>query len=423
MAALYASVISFFDDTNIFLAIRSVVSVFSLKDFFDVLLTALIISGFLFLFRKTKSTSVVTSTIIGFIVFYLVAYYFGLYTVLSIANAILGGIVVILVIVFQKELRRFVEWINISSLRKRFSKNGKSKQDIFKGIIEIVASTAFAMAKRKIGGLLVFPGNEVIDSFVSGGFELNGKVSEPLLLSIFDTSSPGHDGAIIIEEDVVEKFGVVLPLSKRDDYEKLKHLGTRHRSALGLSERVDALCVVISEERGVVSVAFRGAIEVVETKEELEDKLRSFLHVAETNVSRGRVRRAEIISLIRGHLKDFLIALGIAFILWLVISYPRMGIVQQRFDIPVVFDNVPQKATIEKTTVLTVRVWFSGKQNDFDLLNEANLKARINVASLAADHQTKYASEQITAEDITYPPTLTLININPTRIDFELVFK
>lgn len=414
---------SFFGDANIFLTIRSIISVFSLKDLFDVILTALIIGGFLFLFRKTKSTSVVTSTIIGFLVFYLVAYYFGLYTVLSIANAILGGIVVILVIVFQKELRRFIEWMNISSLRKRFSQKGRDKQDISKGVIEIVASAAFSMVKRKVGALIVFPGNEVIDSFVTGGFELNGKVSEPLLLSIFDTSSPGHDGAVVIEEDIIEKFGVVLPLSERDDYEKLKHLGTRHRSALGLSERTDALCVIISEEKGRVSVAFGGAIEIVETKEELERKLRSFLHVAETDVGRLKVRRAEIISTIRSHFKDSLISLGLAFVLWLIISYPQMGIIQKKFDIPIVFNNVPQQATIEKTFSLTVAVWFSGKQKDFDLLNQSNLKVQLDVASIAADHKTKYASEKITSDDITYPPSLTLIKISPTEIDFKIVFK
>jgi len=420
MEHLYA-MISSLEDFNV--AIRSILAAFSIKDFFDILLTAFIIGGFLFLFRKTKSTSVVITSVVGFIIFYLIAYSLNLYTVLSIANAFLGGIVVILVIVFQKELRRFAEWIDITSIRRKFAHKKGYGEDTARGVIEIVASTAFIMAKRKVGGLIVFPGSESINSIVSGGFDLDGKVSEPLLLSIFDTSSPGHDGAVVIEEDVIKKFGVVLPLSERDDYEKLKHLGTRHRSALGLSERTNSLCVVISEEKKRISVAFGGAIEAVETKEELEEKLRSFLNVSETNVSHSKVRLVGIYLLIKSHAKNAIFAVLLAVVFWLVISYPQMGIIQKKLIAPIVFTNIPSNATIERLTVPEVTVWLSGAERDFQLLNESNIKAIIDMSSRLPDQQSRYILVSLKSENIQHPSSIKLIKIDPNQVEFKVVFK
>jgi uncharacterized protein (TIGR00159 family) len=420
MGSLSATILSL---ENLNVAIRSILAAFSLRDVFDILLTAVIIGGFLVLFRKTKSTWIVVTSIAGFTIFYLVAYYLNLYTVLSIVNAFLGGVVVILVIVFQKELRRFAEWINIAAVRRRFSKRRKYGDDSARSIIEIVASAAFEMARRKVGGLIVFPGKESISSFVSGGFDLDGKVSDPLLLSIFDTSSPGHDGAVVIEEDVIKKFGVVLPLSERDDYERLQHLGTRHRSALGLVERTDALCVVISEEKKRISVAFDGAIEAVETKETLEEKLRSFLNVSETNVPRSRVKLAGFLLYLKNRIRDALLAIALAIVFWLIISYPQSGIIQKEFIAPIVLTSIPNNATVERLTTLDVTVLLSGSEKDFELLNENSIKVVIDVASKLLNDQTRYVMVALKPDDIQRPSPIKLIKITPAQVEFKVVFK
>ncbi len=243
----FTSIINYTSDFNLILAIQSVAANLSTKDIVDIIFTALIIGGFLKLFKRTKTTSIVITGTTGLIILYIIAVWLKLYTMLSVINALLGGVVIIVAIIFQKELRRFLEIIDIANIHRRFAKRKELLTHPHEPVIEILSNVVFSMAKRKIGALIVIPGTQSIEQYVTGGFGLNGNISEPLLLSIFDTSSPGHDGAIVLEEDIIKKFGVVLPLSERDNDPRLKHLGTRHRSALGLSEKTDALFIAVSE--------------------------------------------------------------------------------------------------------------------------------------------------------------------------------
>ena len=103
---------------------------------------------------------------------------------------------------------------------------------------------------------LIAEGKDPIARHVMGGIELGGKISEPILKSIFDPHSPGHDGAVIVEHDQISLFAAHLPLSK--DFQQLANVGTRHSAALGLAELSDALCIAVSEERGTISVARAG---------------------------------------------------------------------------------------------------------------------------------------------------------------------
>ena len=118
----------------------------------------------------------------------------------------------------------------------------------------------------------MLPQREPIESHVEGGIALDGRLSEPLLLSLFDPSSPGHDGAVILRGAQIERFAVHLPLSV--NRAALGPGGTRHAAALGLSERCDAICIVVSEERGTVSVARDGLLRVLARPQDLALELR-----------------------------------------------------------------------------------------------------------------------------------------------------
>ena len=133
----------------------------------------------------------------------------------------------------------------------------------------------FGLAEDKVGALVVLKGSDDLARHLQGGIELRGLVSKPLLDSIFDPHSAGHDGAVVIEDGQVERFSAHLPISK--NRKEIGSRGTRHAAALGLSERCDALLVVVSEERGVVSVAEGGKLKAITSPAELKGRLEGFI--------------------------------------------------------------------------------------------------------------------------------------------------
>src|SRR5919112_6164292 len=172
-------------------------------------------------------------------------------------------------VIFQEELRQLFERIAVWSLaRKRTPTLGLSTSDI---LVRTVAD----LAKERVGALIVIRGNDPLERHITGGIPLNGKLSAPLLKSIFDPHSPGHDGAVLVEQDSIARFAAHLPLSK--DLRQLANVGTRHSAGLGLAELTDALCIVVSEERGTISIARDGKLREVENLQQLGASIESFL--------------------------------------------------------------------------------------------------------------------------------------------------
>ena len=153
-------------------------------------------------------------------------------------------------------LRRLFEQIAVLGLRRR---PARTRTD---GIATL-AGALLRLARAHIGALVVVPGREPVERHLLGGIALDAAISEELLLSIFDPRSPGHDGAVLVQGDRLGRFAVLLPIS--EDHPHLGPGGTRHAAARGLAERCDALCVVVSEERGTVAVASAGELQVLET--------------------------------------------------------------------------------------------------------------------------------------------------------------
>jgi len=158
--------------------------------------------------------------------------------------------VIAFVIVFQPELRRILIMIGQSRFLRRFISEPKSKT------IEAIIEASLELVRRKWGGLFVL-GREIrLKSIRENAITINAEVSSSLLISIFNPGSPLHDGAVVIQNDIVEAAGAILPLSDNPDLDPL--LGTRHRAALGLSEETDAVIVIVSEETQKIAVAYQG---------------------------------------------------------------------------------------------------------------------------------------------------------------------
>lgn len=177
-------------------------------------------------------------------------------------------LVIVLAVVFQHDLRRLFEQVAVWGLGQR---SGALPADA----IHVLTRTVEHQARTRTGALYVIPGRQPLDPHLEGGLELDGEISEPLLLSLFDPRTPGHDGAVVVAGSRVVRFSVILPLSAAR--ERLLEGGTRHAAALGLAERTDALVVVVSEERGTVSVARDGQLRRLASPELLAFEIRRFL--------------------------------------------------------------------------------------------------------------------------------------------------
>ena len=131
------------------------------------------------------------------------------------------------------------------------------------------------LAMRRIGALIVIERKQKLDTFVSAGMAFDGDVSAEILLAIFHTASPVHDGAVLVRNGRIRKGRALLPLSTQSALPM--GVGTRHRSAVGITERTDAVVLVVSEERGEMRIAFRGVLQKVDSREALIKSLRNAL--------------------------------------------------------------------------------------------------------------------------------------------------
>ena len=211
----------------------------------------LITIGLFFLYRTLIRLGAwkIVLGIVGGVVVFVIARLIKLRGIEWIYSNLSSVTLIALIVIFQPELRKILE----RAVSLRGNRNGRETTP---ELAALISRTAMALAEQRRGALLVFPGRESIWGRVSEGIQLDAKPSDALIMSIFDRHSPGHDGAMVIENGKVSAFGVRLPLSQS---EKLpKHFGTRHHAALGLTEVTDALTIAVSEERGTITLFSQG---------------------------------------------------------------------------------------------------------------------------------------------------------------------
>lgn len=194
----------------------------------------------------------------------LVLSYFNLEIIQTIFKYLLGVSLTALIIIFQPELRRGLLRLGRNPVIGRFVARDSR-------VVDEVVKAALTLSKDRIGALIAFEGQVALTSFVSSGVPIDADVKAELIDTIFWPGSALHDGAVIIREDRIVAGACLLPLTENTDVSR--RLGTRHRAAIGLTEESDAVCVVVSEETGTISVAKGGIL----TREYDEDRLRAEL--------------------------------------------------------------------------------------------------------------------------------------------------
>jgi diadenylate cyclase len=240
---------------------------FTLRDALDVFVVALAIYWVLMLIRGTRAVQMVSGLLVLMAV-RLVADWSDLETVTMILENFFGWAVVILVVIFQADIRRALARVG----RPLF---GTMPPREHSEILEEVVRAAQRLSQSRVGGLVVLERENRLDDQVEGGVPVDARVSRELLLAIFQPSSPLHDGAAVIQDGRVAQARCVLPLTQRAGLPE--GLGTRHRAAVGLTEESDAVVVVVSEETGKIALSSRGELFADLDPPELRERLREFM--------------------------------------------------------------------------------------------------------------------------------------------------
>lgn len=256
---------------EIFEKFRQLMVTFRWTDFVDILVIAVIIYYIILFVRETRALQLIK----GFFALLLLAQlseWFDLYTLNWLLSNIFTVSMVLIIVVFQPELRRAFERLGRSQRWVSLFMTTDDSEDQ-EQTDEIVRACS-SLARQKIGALIVLEGRVGLSDLLESGTRIDGQVTAELLINIFIPNTPLHDGAVVIRGDRVRAAGVFLPLTQNNSLSK--ELGTRHRAALGISEKSDALVVVVSEETGLISVCQDGEIARRLDADSLRSRLQDF---------------------------------------------------------------------------------------------------------------------------------------------------
>jgi diadenylate cyclase len=231
---------------------------FGVADVIDIVATSILAYYLLLLIRGTRAVQIVLG-LVTLVIVLAVSNLLHLLVLATVMQYLLLGTAVTLPIVFQPELRRVLEQIGRGRFFRRVPVDDES---IAMELVAIVSTAAFRLSKEGVGALIVIEGQTGLREYVESGTALDAKLSVDLLLAIFHKSSPLHDGAAIVRDLAIEGAACFLPLSENQIVAE-RHLGTRHRAAIGLTEQTDAVVVVVSEETQAITVARAGRLSVL----------------------------------------------------------------------------------------------------------------------------------------------------------------
>lgn len=250
---------------------------FGIKDIVDILIVALLLF-YLYRLMKKSGTLSLFYGVLAFIVVWVLAYeIFDMRLTGTIVDKFMSIGLIVLVILFQDQIKRVLIDIGAHGNLKNFLrmfKHEKNKDRDHSEIMSIVYA-CMSMAKSKTGALIVIQRKMPLTDFENTGDRIDANVNVRLIENIFFKNSPLHDGAMIIANHRIVSVGCILPVSH--DMDIPKNLGLRHRAALGMSQQTDAMCIIVSEETGGISIASGGKLQVKVSAPDLEHSLSNAL--------------------------------------------------------------------------------------------------------------------------------------------------
>jgi uncharacterized protein (TIGR00159 family) len=367
------------------------------QDLLDIALNSYLLFRLYVLFRGTSAFRVLVGVAV-FWMFNKVALSLGLVVTSWVIQGITLVAAVIIVVIFRNEIRAVLQAKNLKSLFWGFPKSAEGAP------AEVVADALFELAKSRTGALLILPGKEDLSEAVHSGIPWQGVVSKEMIMTVFWRDNPVHDGAALVRGRQIDEVGVILPLSHRDDLPSF--YGTRHRAALGLAERSDALVLAVSEERGVVSAARNSLMHEVKSKEELLNIIES--HTGATTAW-GRTKRDKLEFGLAAVLSVFLI-IGV----WS--SFTRGVDTVISMDIPVEYMNRPADMEILDTSVNAVRLEISGSGALLRRIQPEQVSVKMDLSKGVPGPNTFTVSPA----SVSLPPGILLKDVKPRVVEVTL---
>jgi len=310
--------------------------------------------------------------------------------------------IVVLLLVFQAELRRF--FMRLDSLLNWRSQAAARLSETY----QAVSRAAFHMAGAQVGALIVIVRRNAVAELVSGGIVLEAAVSAEILEAIFQKTAPIHDGAVIVRGDHIVRAAAVLPLTERERVPS--YYGTRHRAAMGLSERCDALVVVVSEERGEVTLMEARRMVRFDDEQKLAQTLEKLCaHPAEG--LRSRLRQW-----LFSNARVKLAALGVAAAIWST-SFLSTGTTVRTVSVPVQFVSVPSGMDIAAPSTDRLDVQVRGSAWLMDSVSLTRLVASFNLRGARAGT----LNLPVDSGNVNLPPGIVMERVAPAKITVRLL--
>ena len=373
-----------------------------IQDLLDILFLTVLAYHLYLWFRGTKAFKALIG-LFALGVIFTMAQTWGLFLTTWVFQILWQVLVILLIILFQSEIRQALE--RFDPLRTLGLRKTAQPGQWTQGLSDAV----FGLAERRLGALIILERSERVEECVTSGQTLEGKPTSEILTSIFQKESPLHDGAILIKEGRIQLVACYLPLSSEDGLPK--EWGTRHRAAMGLSERCDAIMVVVSEERGEVTLMVERKVFHPATPGVMSQMLLDALRpaVRETVPWKEKIR-----PLVLNQWKAKYGTLLLVLVFWLLLAGQQDF--EVTFAVPLEVRNVPAAMTIAEPLDPRVRIRVRGLRKDASVLSEKNVHAELDLSPSA----TGKRSFALTRDLFKLPnERVYIVNIEPSQITFK----
>jgi diadenylate cyclase len=373
------------------------------QDILDILFLTVIVYYLYLWFWGTKAFKALVGLLALGLVFTF-ARFWGLFLTTWVFQILWQVLIVLIIILFQSEIRQVLERVNPLQMV------GLRPTARPAGWIPGLAAALFSMAGKRIGALIILERMDFIEELTTGGIALEGEPSPEVLMSVFQKDSPLHDGALLLRKGRMAKVGCYLPLSSAEGLPKA--WGTRHRAALGLSERCDAWILVVSEERGEISIARDGEILQVKEVDQLTNLVQEALAPTRPEAKSWKER---ILAPFIHRWPVKLGALFLVFLVWLLLAG------QQNFEVslrvPLEVKNLPAAMEIMEPVNPELEISVQGVRKDASTLNKRNVHAEIDLSTARPGNRIF----RISRDQIVLPSDrIEIVRIKPPTMEFKV---